>query len=117
VVARDRYGGPVLTSYFWHCFRTAFERLGVRVFEEGQTPYLLPVMELALVHLGDDGFVADVRVDGPGTTLGLRKRYAINGPPLASNETAYLERRAYYMLSQLFWAIMADPQVMAILAP
>jgi hypothetical protein len=112
-----RYGGPALTSYFWYCFRTAFERLGVRVFEEGQAPPGLPVMDLRLTHIGDDGFVADVRLMGPSTQLGLRKRYAIKGPPVAASDAPSLEARAYQMVTSLFWTIVSDPEFQAIAAP
>jgi len=37
------------------------------------------------------------------------ERIGAVGPPLTSNDRAWLERRAYYMFSQLLWAIVADP--------
>jgi hypothetical protein len=112
-----RYGGPALTSYFWYCFRTAFERLGVRVFEEGQTTVSMPLMDVKLVHIGDDGFVADVRLMGPDLQPGLQKRYSIQGPKVTASDRLTLEIRAYQMMTLLFWAIVADPQFQTIAAP
>jgi hypothetical protein len=47
----------------------------------------------------------------------VRIAISIKGPTLTSNDREWLERRAYYMLSQLFWAIVADPEFMAMVAP
>lgn len=111
-----RYGGPALTSYFWYCFRTAFERLGVVVLDEGQAMMPMPVMDTRLVHIGDDGFVADVRVLGTDPQIRLNKRYAIKGPPITESTRLALETRAYQMVTALFLSIVSDPQFQVVVA-
>jgi hypothetical protein len=105
-----RYGGPVLTSYFWYCFKSAFTKLGVNVFEEGQGPMGVPVMDMKLVQINEAGYTVDVVATGAGGQPPLQKRYAIAGPPISTADAAALEARAYQMMSMLFWAIVADPQ-------
>jgi hypothetical protein len=112
-----RYGGPALASYFWYCFRSAFERLGMRVLEEGQAMAPVPVLDVRFIHIGDDGFVADVRLLGANPQLALQKRYTIQGPPVTTSDEWALEKRAYQMVTQLFWAMASDPQFQAVAAP
>jgi hypothetical protein len=104
-----RYGGPVLSSYFWYCFRNAFERLGVQVLEEGGSPAVAPVMAVRLVRINDASFIADVTLAAPDGRA-LQKRYAIAGPPVVSRARPDLEQRAYEMVSSLFWSIVASPE-------
>ena len=108
-----RYGGPVLTSYFWYCFRNAFARLGVQVLDEGQPLAPAPVMGMRLVRINATGFTVDVTLAAPDGRA-LQKRYAITGPPVTSNAPPELERRAYEMVSSLFWAIASSPEFRAI---
>jgi hypothetical protein len=112
-----RYGGPVLTSYFWYCFRTAFERLGVRVYEEGQAPANLPMMDVRLLHLDESGYTVSVRVLSAESQSPLQKQYSVPGPPVTQQQAAVLEARAYQMTTTLFWEIVTDPQFQAIVAP
>jgi hypothetical protein len=104
------YGGPLLTSYFWYCFKTAFTRLGVNVFEDGTGPQGAPAMELKLFQISEAGFGADVLLTGAPGQPPLLKRYSIVGPPMTDQGDAALERRAYQMMTALFWKIVADPQ-------
>jgi hypothetical protein len=108
------YGGPVLTSYFWYCFRAAFERLGVRVFDEGPATADIPVMDVRMIRLNEGGYTVDVRLVGTGTPAVLHKRYSIAGPPLASLDFEVLETRAYQMTTALFLSIVNDPEFRAI---
>jgi len=105
-----RYGGPVLTSYFWYCFKSAFIKLGVNVFEEGTGPAGAPVMDVKLVRIDEAGFTADVVVIGATGQPPLQKRYTIAGPPITDRRAPVLEARAYQMVSALFWEIVTDPQ-------
>jgi len=111
------YGGPALTSYFWYCFRSAFEQIGVRIFEEGRAPADLAVMDVRLVRLDESNFTVDVRLLGPGMQPMLQKRYATNGPPLTSLEIGALEQRAYQMMTSLFVKIVSDPEFQAVAVP
>ena len=109
----QRYGGPVLSSYFWYCFRSAFERLGVEVLEEGGSSAAVPVMGMRLVRINDASFTADVMLAAPDGRA-LQKRYTVAGPPVASRAAPDLEQRAYQMVSSLFWAVAASPEFRAI---
>ena len=110
-----RYGGPALTSYFWYCFRSAFTRLGVRVFEEGQfMPSNIPVMDVRLVRIDEDSFTVDVSLLGGAGELPIQKRLTVPGPPLTLLHRDELEARAYRMMTSLFWAIVTDPQFHAV---
>jgi hypothetical protein len=110
------YGGPVLTSYFWYCFRTAFESLGVRVFDNGYAAADLPIMELRMIRLDENGYTVDVRVVAAGLQPVLHKRYSVAGPPLASLDLQALEARAYQMTTAVFLSIVNDPEFQAIVA-
>jgi hypothetical protein len=107
------YGGPVLASYFWYCFRTAFERIGVRVYDDGQAAPGIPVMDFRLIRLDEGAYTADVRVLGPAAQPALHKRYSVGGAPLASLDGRTLEARAYNMTTALFMSIVGDPEFQA----
>jgi hypothetical protein len=107
--AGRRYGGPVLTSYFWYCFKAAFTQAGVNVFDEGQGPAGAPVMDAKLVHVAEDGFTAEVTVMGAPGQAPLQKSYTIPGPPITDPQPAALENRAYAMMNALFVAVVSDP--------
>lgn len=109
-----QYGGPVLTSYFWYCFKAAFTKLGVNVYEEGQGPAGAPAMEMKLAQINEAGFAVDVTVTGAPGQPPLQKRYAITGPPITDQQTPALEKRAYQMMTALFWAIVSDPQFQSV---
>lgn len=111
-----RYGGPALTSYFWYCFRTGFEHIGLRVFEEGQAPANIPVMDVKLVRLGEDSYTFAVRLLGGAGQMPLDKQYTASAPPVTSQLPADLEARAYRITSDLILQITMDPQFQAIVA-
>jgi hypothetical protein len=109
-----RYGGPVLTSYFWYCFKSAFTRLGVNVFEEGQGPAGAPMMDVKLVRIAEAGFTVNVVVTGQPGQPPMQKSYSVAGPPITNPETSALEQRAYKMMSEVFWAVVSDPEFQAV---
>jgi hypothetical protein len=111
-----RYGGPALSSYFWYCFQTSFTRIGVRVLEEGMLMPDTPVMDVRLVHVGDEEFIVDVSVLGE-KGLPFQKRYKVPGPPITAVTRDALEVRAYQMMSALFLTVVSDPQFQAAAAP
>jgi hypothetical protein len=111
------YGGPVLTSYFWYCFKSAFTKLGVNVFEEGQGPSGAPTMDVKLVRIAEDGFTANVTVAVSSGRPPLMKSYTIAGPTITDFQKSALESRAYQMMTALFWSVASDPQFQAIVAP
>jgi hypothetical protein len=113
-----RYGGPVLTSYFWYCFKNSFAKLGVTVLEDGQPALGVPAMAMKLTHINENGFTVSVIASGASGQPPLQKDYAIVGPPVADpKDVAGLESRAYAMMSALFTNIASDPQFQSLVAP
>jgi hypothetical protein len=107
--AGRHYGGPVLTSYFWYCFKAAFTKLGVNVFDESLAQPGVPSMEVKLVRIDEAGYTAQVTVMGGPGQPPLQKSYSVAGPPITDRQPAALESRAYQMMTGLFWNIVADP--------
>jgi hypothetical protein len=112
-----RYGGPVLTSYFWYCFKSAFTKLGVNVLEEGQSPAGTPALDVTLVHIAEAAFKVNVTVAGVTGQPPLQKTYEVAGPPITDAQPPTLESRAYQMVSALFLAMVSDPLFQALVAP
>jgi hypothetical protein len=106
-----KYGGPLLTSYFWHCFREAFERMGVTVYEDGNVPAgkSAPVMDVRLVAIHEASYRVGVSLRGPAGNFRW-KPFGITGPAVSSDDARVLERRAYQMMDALFIAIITDPE-------
>jgi len=111
--AGRHYGGPVLTSYFWYCFKAAFTQLGVNVFEEGMGQPGMPAMDVKLVKIDEAGFTVQVGVMGAPGQPPLSKSYSIAGPPITDPQAPALEQRAYQMMTALFWAVVSDPEFQA----
>ena len=115
--AGRRYGGPVLTSYFWYCFKNSFARLGVNVLDDGQPAAGAPTVGMRLKHINENGFVVSVIAAG-ATGQPMEKDYSIAGPPIADpKDVAGLESRAYAMMSALFTNIVSDPQFQSVVPP
>jgi len=113
-----RYGGPVLTSYFWYCFKSTFTKLGVNVLDEAQAPTGTPALDVRLTHINEAGFTVVATVSGATGQPPLQKEYSISGPPIADpKDQAALESRAYSMMTALFGAMVSDPQFQAVVAP
>jgi hypothetical protein len=113
-----RYGGPVLTSYFWYCFKNSFTKLGTNAVDDTQAAPGMPSMDVKLKHINENNFAVSVVVSGASGQPPLQKDYAIAGPPIADpKDVAGLESRAYAMMSALFTSIVSDPQVQSLVAP
>jgi hypothetical protein len=112
-----RYGGPVLTSYFWYCFKSAFTKLGVNVLDEGQGSAGLPTLDVKLVQIAEAGFTADVTLGGVMGKAPYQHTYTVSGPPITDMQAPALEARAYRMVSELFLAMVSDPQFQALAVP
>ncbi len=113
-----QYGGPVLTSYFWYCFKNSFAKLGVTVLDDGQAqPAGTPSVGAKLKHINEAGFTVSVTASG-ASGQPLEKDYSIAGPPITNpKDFAALESRAYAMMSALFASIVSDPQFQSVVAP
>lgn len=113
-----QYGGPVLTSYFWYCFKNSFAKLGVNVLDDGQAqPAGTPSVGVKLKRINEDGFTVSVVAAG-ASGQPVEKDYSIVGPAITDpKDTAGLESRAYAMMSALFTNIVSDPQFQSVVAP
>jgi hypothetical protein len=111
----SKYGGPVLTSYFWYCLRAAFEQIGVTVYTEDNAPAgaHAPIMEARLVRINERAYQVGVGLIGGAGNVPLRKTFAAPGPPIVSNDRRWLEARAYHMMDVLFLTIVRDPEFQA----
>jgi hypothetical protein len=116
--AGRQYGGPVLTSYFWYCFKNSFAKLGVNVLDDGQAqPAGTPSVGVKLKHINENGFTVSVVAAG-ASGQPMEKDYSIVGPVITDpKDTAGLESRAYAMMSALFTNIVSDPQFQSVVAP
>jgi hypothetical protein len=116
--AGRRYGGPVLASYFWYCFKKSFAKLGVNVLEDGQPALGVTTMGMSLKHINEAGFTVSVIASGATGQPPLQKDYSIVGPPITNpNDVPGLENRAYAMMSTLFANIVSDPQFQSVVTP
>lgn len=102
------YGGPVLASYFWYCFKNAFTHIGVRVLERG-APQSVPKLEIEFPALSELEYQFTVTLDAPGRKP-FRKSYKVPAPPPASDDATYLAERAYTMNDLAFTTIIYDPE-------
>jgi hypothetical protein len=116
--AGRQYGGPVLTSYFWYCFKNSFAKLGVNVLVDGDAqPAGTPSVGMKLKHINENGFAVSVVAAG-ASGQPMEKDYAIVGPAITDpKDTAGLESRAYAMMSALFANIVSDPQFQSVVVP
>jgi hypothetical protein len=110
-----RYGGPVLASYFWNCFREGFERLGVSVYDEASAPVGVQaaILDVRLVRIDESAYQVTVGLQGGSTAAVFRKPYSVAGPRATTSDSAALRARAYDMMNALFVAMVRDAEFKA----
>lgn len=98
-----------LHSYFWYCFRYAFEENGVTV-----SPYEYGMIEFnyELVSLTDQMFRFNVNLTKNRSTI-FQKMYSIAMTPPEDTSVASLEARAYRLVDKSFETIINDPAFLA----
>jgi hypothetical protein len=106
-----RYGGPLLASYFWYCFKSAFTHIGVKVYDGG-APASVPKLDVEFPSLTDAEFQFTVSLEGQGVPP-FRKTYKVAAPPPQSDDLSYLAERAYAMNDLAFTTIAWDPEFRA----
>ena len=113
-----RYGGPVLTSYFWNCFREGFERLGVSVYDEAGAPVGVeaPILDVRLVRIDESAYQVTVGLQGGATAAPFRKPFSVAGPRATTSDVAALQARAYDMMNALFVTMARDAEFKAAFA-
>jgi hypothetical protein len=98
-----------LHSYFWYCFRYAFEEIGVKV-----SPYEYGMIEFnyELVSLTDQMFRFNVNLMKNRSTIYQKMYYVVMSPP-EDTSVASLEARAYRLVDKSVEAILNDPAFLA----
>jgi hypothetical protein len=94
-----------LYSYFWYCFRYAFEEIGVTVssYEYGMIEF-----HYELVSLNDQLFRFSVNLIKDRSSI-FKKMYSIAINPPEDKSVASLEARAYRLVDKSFETIINDP--------
>jgi len=103
-------------NYFWHAFRNAFAKAGMRVSNVDNPDLTAPAMWITLLSITDVSYSVRVTVQKTGTTI-LAEKYTIQEPPLEEKDRnlAVLEQRAYRMANRLIETIMKDPRFRKVL--
>jgi hypothetical protein len=98
-----------LDSYFWSCFRYAFEEIGVAV-----SPYEYGMIEFnyELVSLTDQLFRFNVNLTKNRSSI-FQKMYSVAMSPQEDTSIASLEARAYKLMDKSFETIINDPAFLA----
>jgi hypothetical protein len=98
-----------LHSYFWYCFRYAFEESGISV-----SPYEYGMIEFKyeLVSLTDQLFRFNVNLTKNRSTI-FQKMYSVAMGPPEDLSLASLEARAYRLVDKSFETIITDPAFIA----
>jgi hypothetical protein len=98
-----------LDSYFWQCFRYAFEEIGVAV-----SPYEYGMIEFnyELVSLTDQLFRFNVNLTKNRSTI-FQKMYSVAMTPPEGTSVTSLEARAYKLVDKSFETIINDPAFLA----
>lgn len=98
-----------LHSYFWYCFRYAFEEIGVTV-----SPYEYGMIEFnyELVSLTDQMFRFNVNLRKNRSTV-FQKMYSLSMGPPEDRSVSSLEARAYKLVDKSFETIVNDPAFLA----
>lgn len=98
-----------LQSYFWYCFRYAFEELGVTI-----APYEYGMIEFKyeLVSLTDELFRFNVNLTKNRTTI-FQKMYSVTMDPPQDRSVPALQARAYKLVDKSFETIMNDQLFLA----
>jgi hypothetical protein len=98
-----------LQSYFWYCYRYAFEEIGVTV-----APYEYGMIEFQyeMVSLTDELFRFNVNLTRNRTTI-FQKMYSVSMTPPNDRSVPALQTRAYKLVDKSFETIMNDPLFLA----
>lgn len=98
-----------LQSYFWFCFRYAFEEIGITI-----APYEYGMIEFQyeMVSLTDQLFRFNVNLTRNRATI-FQKMYSVSMSAPEDKSVPALEARAYKLVDKSFETIMNDPQFLA----
>lgn len=98
-----------LQSYFWYCFRYAFEDIGVTVapYEHGMIEF-----QYEMVSLTDQLFRFNVNLTKNRTTI-FQKMYSVSMSAPQDRSVPALQARAYKLVDKSFETILTDPQFLA----
>ena len=105
---RDTYDlAPVtLEVYLWSCFKKAFERTGITVWEKGASARV-PIIQVRLDAISDRKFHFEAVLRRDDVRL-FQKVMRVRMEPVASRDPAKLEQGAYRMVDESVTALLKD---------
>ena len=105
---RDAYDpAPVtLEAYLWSCFKKAFERAGMTVWEKGASARV-PIIQVRFNAISDRKFHFEAVLRRDDVRL-FQKVMLIRMEPVASKDAAELEQGAYRMVDESVTALLKD---------
>jgi hypothetical protein len=106
--SRDTYNlaSVALDAYLWSCFKKAFERTGMTVWEKGASARV-PIIQLRVDAIDDRKFHFEAVLRRNDARL-FQKVILVTMKPVASRDTAKLEQGAYRMVDESITALLKD---------
>jgi hypothetical protein len=105
---RDAYdpAPATLEAYLWFCFKKAFERAGITVWEKGASARI-PIIQVRFDAISDQRFHFEVVLRRDDVRL-FQKVMLVRVKPVASRDPAKLEQGAYRMVDESVTALLKD---------
>jgi hypothetical protein len=106
--SRDTYDlAPVaLETYLWSCFKKAFERAGMTVWEKGASARV-PIIQVRVDVISDRKFHFEAVLRRDDVRL-FQKVMLVRMKPVVSRDPAKLEQGAYRMVDESVTALLKD---------
>jgi len=103
-----KYGEEALTSYFWYCFRSGLEGIGMGVYENPPS-HEVPYFNLTFSSLTDREFKFTVVLRKAGFLL-LKKDYTVVMEDPKTMDEKMLESNAYQLIDVTLQTILNDEE-------
>ncbi len=103
-----QYGDEALTSYFWYCFRSGLEDIGMGVYEDPPSDEV-PSLNLTFFSLTDREFKFTIVLRKSGFLL-LKKQYIVEMEESATMDKIILENKAYQLIDLTLQKILSDEE-------
>jgi len=95
-----------LDVYLWSCFKKAFERIGMTVWEKGASAWV-PIIQVRFDAISDRTFHFEAVLRKDDVRL-FQKVIRITMQSVASRDPAELEQGAYRMVDESVTALLKD---------
>jgi len=102
------YGGPLLNSFFWHCFNSALLEIGIGVYEH-EAPPGVAQLNFTLFHLDDASIKFNVILKKDTFQI-FKKDYLLDMERQESKDPKILEERAYRFMDLIITTILDDEE-------